>query len=123
LGFDLGNEQPAVTVSQRVAVAFLFALETAMRASEICGLLPRDVAGRVAKLTETEKRDKETVPLFKRAVDLPELLPTPAENATIFGITTNSDSPSQSNGPERKWSCRTRRPVRPSCTRKPWVLL
>lgn len=90
LGFDLGNEQQATTVSQRVAVAFLFAVETAMRAGEICGLLPRDVVGRVATLTETKNGTKRKVPLSKRAIDLLDLLPAPAEGATIFGITTKS---------------------------------
>lgn len=90
LGFDLDNEQQAATVSQRVAIAFLFAIETAMRAGEICGLLPRDIVGRVATLTETKNGTKRKVPLSKRAVELLELLPTPAEGATIFGITTKS---------------------------------
>ncbi|MGG7604615.1 tyrosine-type recombinase/integrase [Massilia sp. BKSP1R2A-1] len=90
LGFDFDNEQPAVTVSQRVAVAFLFAIETAMRAGEICGLLPRDIVGRVATLTETKNGTKRKVPLSKRAVELLELLPTQTESATVFGITAKS---------------------------------
>ena len=90
LGFDLGDEQEAETVSQRVAVAFLFAIETAMRAGEICGLLPRDVVGRVATLLETKNGTKRKVPLSSRAVELLELLPVPKENATVFGITTKS---------------------------------
>ncbi|WP_314436926.1 tyrosine-type recombinase/integrase [Massilia timonae] len=90
LGFDLGSEQRAETVSQRVAVAFLFAIETAMRAGEICGLFPRDVAGRVATLTETKNGTKRKVPLTKRAVELLKLLPAAEEDATIFGISTKS---------------------------------
>lgn len=90
LGFDLGAEHPVQTVSQRVAVAFLFAIETAMRAGEICGLTPRDVVGRVATLTETKNGTKRKVPLSKRAIELIELLPAPDEGATIFGITTKS---------------------------------
>jgi len=43
LGFD---ESPAITKTQRIAVAFLFAIESAMRAGEICGLMPGDVVGR-----------------------------------------------------------------------------
>ncbi|MDK6075570.1 tyrosine-type recombinase/integrase [Massilia varians] len=92
LGFDLDDEQPITTVSQRVAVAFLFAIETAMRAGEICALVPRFVAGRVVTLPEeiTKNGTKRKVPLSKRAVELLELLPAPAEGATIFGITTKS---------------------------------
>jgi integrase len=36
-----------------VAIAFLFAIETAMRAGEICSMTPGHVVGRVAKLTPT----------------------------------------------------------------------
>lgn len=90
LGFDLGAEQMAVTVSQRVAVVFLFAIETAMRAGEICGLCQHDVVGRVATLIETKNGTKRKVPLTKRAIELLELLPTPDEGATLFGITTKS---------------------------------
>lgn len=92
LGFDLDDEQPAATVSQRVAVAFLFAIETAMRAGEICALVPRFVAGRVVTLPEeiTKNGTKRRVPLSKRAIDLLELLPLPAEGATIFGVSTKS---------------------------------
>lgn len=90
LGFDLDGEEHVETVSQRIAVAFLFAIETAMRAGEICGLLPRDVAGRVATLTETKNGTKRRVPLSKRAVELLELLPLPEENGTLFGVTSKS---------------------------------
>lgn len=90
LGLDLDDEQPAQTVNQRVAVAFLFAIETAMRAGEICGLQPRDVVGRVATLTETKNGTRRKVPLSKRAVELLELLPAPEEGSPLFGITTKS---------------------------------
>lgn len=90
LGLDLCDERPAETVSQRVAIAFLFAIETAMRAGEICGLLPRDVSGRVATLTETKNGTRRKVPLTKRAVGLLELLPAPDEGGTIFDISSKS---------------------------------
>jgi len=90
LGFDLVGEELVETVSQRIAVAFLFAIETAMRAGEICGLMPRDVIGRVATLTETKNGTKRKVPLSKRAVELLELLPLPEENGTLFGVTAKS---------------------------------
>lgn len=90
LGFDLDGEEEAETVSQRIAVAFLFAIETAMRAGEICGLAQRDISGRVATLTETKNGTKRRVPLSKRAVELLELLPPPEGDGTLFGVTTKS---------------------------------
>lgn len=92
LGFDLGGDELAETVSQRIAVAFLFAIETAMRAGEICGLMPQYVAGRVATLPETITKNgtKRRVPLSTRAVALLEQLPLPEESGTVFGITTKS---------------------------------
>jgi integrase len=90
LGFDLDGDEQVETVSQRVAVAFLIAIETAMRAGEICALLPQDVNGRVATLQQTKNGTKRQVPLSARAVELLELLPLPDEGDTIFGITTGS---------------------------------
>jgi integrase len=90
LGFDLDGEEQVETISQRIAVAFLFAIETAMRAGEICGLVPRDVSGRVATLTETKNGTKRKVPLSKRAVELLELLPLPGGDGTLFGVTAKS---------------------------------
>lgn len=42
------------TKQQRIAIAFLFAIETAMRAGEICSLQTDDVNGRVARLRMTK---------------------------------------------------------------------
>jgi integrase len=93
LGLDLNGEEHIETISQRVAVAYVFAIETAMRAGEICGLLRRYVFGRVATLTETKNGTKMKVPLSKRAVELLELLellPAPKDNGTVLGITARS---------------------------------
>jgi integrase len=90
LGFDLGGLEIAESVSQRVAVAFLFAIETAMRAGEICALMPQDVAGVVATLNRTKNGTKRRVPLSPRAVQLIELLPLPAEGDTVFGVSSAS---------------------------------
>jgi integrase len=92
LGFDLGGEEQAQTVSQRIAVACLFAIETAMRAGEICALVPEYISGRTATLPPavTKNGTKRAVPLSKRAMELLELLPQPDENGTLFGITTSS---------------------------------
>lgn len=56
--------------SDEVAVAFLFALETAMRASEILSLSPKQIRGRVAHLEMTKNGSKREVPLSTEALRL-----------------------------------------------------
>ncbi len=85
LGFD---ESPVTTKSQAVAVAFLFAIETAMRAGEICALMPGDVSGRVAHLRITKNGAKRDVALSTRAVALLGLLP--ATDGVLFGLSAAS---------------------------------
>jgi len=87
LGFD---GAPVETKSQAVAVAFLFAIETAMRAGEICGLLPEDVTGRVAHLPITKNGTKRDVPLSTRALELLALLPKVADGEPLFGLNSVS---------------------------------
>jgi integrase len=87
LGFDLASNDHVETISQRVAVAFLFAIETAMRAGEICGLMPQDIVGRVATLNKTKNGTKRNVPLSTRAVELLKLLPLPEEGENVFALT------------------------------------
>ncbi|MEB0029246.1 site-specific integrase [Undibacterium sp. RTI2.1] len=87
-GFD---EQPVQTKNQAVAVAFLFAIETAMRAGEICGLLTNHIDGQVAHLPMTKNGTKRDVPLSKRAVQLLSFLPEP-ENPLDPIFTLGSDS-------------------------------
>lgn len=62
------------TYTQQVAVAFLFALETAMRAGEIYGLQWQHVnlQGRYVTLPDTKNGTKRHVPLSRRAVALLE---------------------------------------------------
>lgn len=57
---------------QRVAVAFLFAIETAMRAGEICGLTWDcvDFSRRLAHLPLTKNGHNRDVPLSKQAIFL-----------------------------------------------------
>lgn len=57
-------------VSSRVAAAFLFAIETAMRASEIAGLTAENVKGRVAHLPETKNGEARAVPLSSKALEV-----------------------------------------------------
>jgi integrase len=87
LGFDLASNEQVETISQRVAVAFLFAIEEAMRADEICGLIQQDIVCRVATLNKTKNGTKRNVPLSIRAVELLELLPFPEEGGNVFGLT------------------------------------
>lgn len=67
LGYDYNS--PPVTISARVGAALLFAIETAMRAGEICGLRWGDVDldRRVAVLLQTKNGHKREVPLSTEA--------------------------------------------------------
>jgi len=87
LGFD---NMPVQNKSQAIAVAFLFAIETAMRAGEICALMPNHVSGNVAHLPMTKNGTKRDVPLSKRAIELLAFLPEPDPQKPLFDLTTAS---------------------------------
>jgi integrase len=87
LGFEGG---PVTTKNQAVAVAMLFAIETAMRAGEICGLTANDISGRAALLRRTKNGTRRTVPLSKRAIELLALLPSVDDGEPLFGLTSAS---------------------------------
>ena len=72
LGYDGG---PPETVSDRVALAFLFAIETAMRSGEILGLRWEHVGDKSVLLPRTKNGDQRRVPLSKAARDIIALLP------------------------------------------------
>jgi len=72
------------TAAQRTALVFLFALETAMRASEILGLKWSDIGLKSAKLPETKNGDMRVVPLSARAREILAALPRDAE--TCFDV-------------------------------------
>lgn len=57
---------PGTSLSARVYAAFLFACETGMRMSEICGL--EKIEGRVARLGDTKNGDARDVPLSAEAL-------------------------------------------------------
>ena len=88
-GYDRQTEPKEIM--QIVCVAFLFAIETAMRAGEILKLARDDVdfEKRVAVLRETKNGTARRVPLSTEAVRLLKQLP---ENDTgfLFGITSAS---------------------------------
>ncbi len=81
---------PVVQQQQRVAVAFLFAIETAMRAGEICKLMPEhaDLANRVAHLPKTKNGSSRDVPLSSRAVELLGML-EPWPDGAIFNMSSS----------------------------------
>ncbi|WP_090699843.1 tyrosine-type recombinase/integrase [Nitrosomonas aestuarii] len=70
LGYEF-DSNPG-TVSARVGAAMLFAIETAMRAGEVCGLTWRDVDldARVAFLPKTKNGFSRKVPLSAEAIRL-----------------------------------------------------
>lgn len=80
-GQDLGH------ATARAYHAFLFAIETGMRAGEIVGLTSADVnlKSRVAKLPLTKNGTAREVPLSTEAVRLIEALP---KAAPLFGLTS-----------------------------------
>lgn len=89
LGYERGNV--AQTTTQRVAVALLLALETAMRAGELCSITPASInaKGRFLTLPKTKNGDARDVPLSKAALALLELVPkglelTPATVDVLF---------------------------------------
>lgn len=73
------------TMIGRAHHAFLFAVETGMRAGEICGLewSRVDLARRVASLPETKNGTAREVPLSAEAISLLKALP---RMDTVFGL-------------------------------------
>lgn len=84
LGYD---GESVESKSDAVAVAMLFAIETGMRAGEICSLKHGEVRGDVAHLPRTKNGTKRDVPLSPRAIQLLKQLP---KAETYFGITAAS---------------------------------
>lgn len=84
------DTKPELTV-QCVAIAFLFAIETAMRAGEICGLTwdNVDFSRRLAHLTMTKNGDSRDVPLSKRAIGLLEQL-RGVDDVRVFAVDVKS---------------------------------
>jgi integrase len=88
LDYVLGIANAKTTKTGAVAVAFNFAIETAMRLSEICNLTPKDILNNVATLPKTKNGSKREVPLSQRALELLEMLPKDRE--TVFDLTPSS---------------------------------
>lgn len=81
LGYDGGAPESA---SHRVALAFEFAIETAMRSGEILGMTWADVGAKSVTLPRTKNGDQRRVPLSPRAREILALLPRDA--ATCFDL-------------------------------------
>lgn len=83
IAFGLADGLAADTAMQRTGLAFLFALETAMRAGEIIGLTTTDVhlKERFVRLPRTKNGDVREVPLSRRAIQILRRLPD-----HVFGL-------------------------------------
>lgn len=82
------NDSDLNTAQSRVGAAFLFAIETAMRAGEIVRLTwdNVDFDKRVARLTETKNGTSRNVPLSSEAIRILKQLPP--RKATCFSLTS-----------------------------------
>lgn len=90
LGYQEG--MPVARPSQRVAVAFLLAIETAMRSGEMLGLtsLTVDFARQVAHLPLTKNGSARDVPLSTRAIALLRMLPAVDPGKPLFDLSDKS---------------------------------
>lgn len=87
------DDLKADTALNRVGLAFLFALETAMRSGEITGLHWPDVRPKSVRLPDTKNGDAREVPLSAKAREILSVLPKgkgpvfalePATRDTLF---------------------------------------
>lgn len=92
IAMGYAEEHPVVRPSQRVAVAFLAAIETAMRSGELLGLTARtvDYERRVAYLPMTKNGNAREVPLSTRAVELLQKLPAVEPGQPLFALSAAS---------------------------------
>ena len=89
LGYS--REIPPKTVSARIGAAYLFAIETAMRAGEICGLEWQYVNERHVHLPLTKNGYTRDVPLSAEARRIIEQLRSlNGEGDTVFDVSTAS---------------------------------
>ena len=86
-GFGVHDELRAESSRNRIGLAFLFALETAMRSGEICELRWPDVhfAERYVTVRTSKNGDSREVPLSPRAVEILRALPLGF--GPVFGLT------------------------------------
>ena len=80
---------PLPMLTQRVGAAFLFAIETALRAQEICNLRWDDIKGRVAKINASKTlAGVRQVPLSAKAIAIIEQV-RGVDNELVFGLKTS----------------------------------
>lgn len=86
-------DTPPESKSERIGAAIVFAIETAMRAGEICGITWEDVdlTKRTVYLPKTKNGNPRTVPLSKTAVKVLEQLKT-LEDCKRKAFNLKSDS-------------------------------
>lgn len=86
LGFPV--DEPPTSASQRVAIAFLLAIETGMRAGELATIEPAQLHldDRYVHLDKTKNGDERNVPLNQRAVALFRLLGSSPDSGPVLGL-------------------------------------
>lgn len=100
LALGYSPDSKAETVYERVACAFLFALETGMRAIEICRLSWGDIEGRVVDIKKSKTfTGQRRVPLSKKAVKVLKQLDK--KNEPIFLLTSSQLSSNFMRAKER----------------------
>lgn len=92
VALNFQEDMPVELPTQRVAVAFLFAIETAMRSSEILSLTSEtvDFNARVAYLPLTKNGMARKVPLSTRAIELLRMLPPVEAGTPLFNMSASS---------------------------------
>jgi len=88
LGYD--RDEPPESPGARVGAALAFAVETAMRAGEICGLTwdRIDMDSRTARLDRTKNGSARTVPLSTEAARILRQVMDCSQDDPVFGLTT-----------------------------------
>jgi integrase len=81
-GYRAGEQ--CITDTSRVAASLLFALETAMRSSEICRATRQDITDRVLHIPKSKNGHERWIPLSQKALDV--IAQLPEINETLFAL-------------------------------------
>lgn len=91
LALGYSRDSAPETMSARVGAAYLFAIETAMRAGEICGLTWPAISKVSAHLPKTKNGHARDVPLSKEARRIiAQLKPVTGDKETVFDLSASS---------------------------------
>lgn len=85
-GYKEGEQ--CITDTSRVGASLVFALETAMRSSEICRASKADITGRVLHVPKTKNGESRDIPLSAKTLRLLECLPEIGD--TLFSLSDAS---------------------------------